>query len=271
MQGGGMGMIGGISNMALGTVGQAFKTVAGLKWDKKMTQLLGQDPSYTGDSSVNERLALARTMLNSRMPGAASMERNILGSAANAMGSINRNTTDASQALAMATGINANTNQQFSGMQDKEAENYYNNLGFLSRALKDKTEDNRMLFDDAVRRWQDKINIATAQYKARAGGGQDIINYGASMGSSLNSMFGSGGGGGASGGGMGMSDRRMKHSYSVIGKSGSGINIYQFSYLGSDDVYQGVMADEVPMAAVLGNDGFYRVDYSKIDVEFKKL
>lgn len=68
-----------------------------------------------------------------------------------------------------------------------------------------------------------------------------------------------------------MSDRRMKHSYSVIGKSGSGINIYQFSYLGSDDVYQGVMADEVPMAAVLGNDGFYRVDYSKIDVEFKKL
>ena len=266
-----MGMIGGISIMALGTVGPAFKTVAGLKWDKKMTQLLGQDPSYTGDSSVNERLALARTMLNSRMPGAASMERNILGSAANAMGSINRNTTDASQALAMATGINANTNQQFSGMQDKEAENYYNNLGFLSRALKDKTEDNRMLFDDAVRRWQDKINIATAQYKARAGGGQDIINYGASMGSSLNSMFGSGGGGGASGGGMGMSDRRMKHSYSVIGKSGSGINIYQFSYLGSDDVYQGVMADEVPMAAVLGNDGFYRVDYSKIDVEFKKL
>ena len=40
MQGGGMGMIGGISNMALGTVGQAFKTVAGLKWDKKWVRPL---------------------------------------------------------------------------------------------------------------------------------------------------------------------------------------------------------------------------------------
>jgi hypothetical protein len=31
------------------------------------------------------------------------------------------------------------------------------------------------------------------------------------------------------------------------------------------------MAQEVPNASILGEDGFYKVDYSKLDVEFKKV
>jgi hypothetical protein len=49
------------------------------------------------------------------------------------------------------------------------------------------------------------------------------------------------------------------------------MNIYQFSYLGSNKRYEGVMANEVLHASFVGENGYLFVDYSKIDVEFKKL
>jgi hypothetical protein len=69
-----------------------------------------------------------------------------------------------------------------------------------------------------------------------------------------------------------ISDARLKENINLIGKSPSGLNVYTFKYKGNDNgIYQGVMAQEVPHASILGNDGFYKVDYSKLDVEFKKV
>jgi hypothetical protein len=72
------------------------------------------------------------------------------------------------------------------------------------------------------------------------------------------------------------SDRRLKNNIKLISKSKSGLNIYSFNY--KDDktwgkeTYQGVMSDEIPQKAVVKHeDGFDRVDYSKIDVEFKLI
>jgi hypothetical protein len=71
---------------------------------------------------------------------------------------------------------------------------------------------------------------------------------------------------------FGQSDIRLKEDINLIGKSPSGLNVYTFKYKGNDNgIYQGVMAQEVPHASVLGDDGFYKVDYSKLDVEFKKV
>ena len=67
------------------------------------------------------------------------------------------------------------------------------------------------------------------------------------------------------------SDKRIKHNYHIVGKSPSGINIWEFSYLGSNDRYVGVMAQEVPHAAFMTENGYLAVDYSKTDVQFKKL
>tara|TARA_R110002074_G_scaffold401708_2_gene601001 strand:+ start:428 stop:1834 length:1407 start_codon:yes stop_codon:yes gene_type:complete len=73
-------------------------------------------------------------------------------------------------------------------------------------------------------------------------------------------------------GGLKNSDVRLKEDINLIGKSPSGFNVYTFKYKGDDKgVYQGVMAQEVPHASILGKDGFYKVDYSKVDVEFKKV
>ena len=73
------------------------------------------------------------------------------------------------------------------------------------------------------------------------------------------------------------SDRRLKENITLIGTSESGINIYTFEYkykfsqagLG---LFQGVMSDEVPAEAVsVDEHGYDMVDYSLIDVEFRKL
>lgn len=68
-----------------------------------------------------------------------------------------------------------------------------------------------------------------------------------------------------------MSDIALKNNINLIGKSPSGINIYTFNYNGDDKVYQGVMAHEVPHASIFNTDGYLMVDYSKVDVEFKRV
>jgi len=71
------------------------------------------------------------------------------------------------------------------------------------------------------------------------------------------------------------SDRRLKKNIKSIGKSSSGLKIYSFEYIDKkygEGIWQGVMSDEVPVDAVIKHlDGYDRVDYSKIDVQFKQI
>lgn len=72
----------------------------------------------------------------------------------------------------------------------------------------------------------------------------------------------------------GFSDRRLKKNIKSIGVSDSGLKIYSFEYIDKnlgDGIFQGVMSDEIPKEAVILFDGYDLVDYSQIDVEFKKI
>ena len=72
--------------------------------------------------------------------------------------------------------------------------------------------------------------------------------------------------------GVANSDIRLKKNISKIGKSKSGLNIYEFDYINKEGTYQGVMSNEVPKEAVLvGDNGYDMVDYSKLDVDFKRI
>src|SRR6056300_1811333 len=57
------------------------------------------------------------------------------------------------------------------------------------------------------------------------------------------------------------SDIRLKDNINYVGKSPSGINIYNFKYKGDDVTYQGVMAHQVPEASMVNDDGYLMVDY----------
>jgi hypothetical protein len=71
------------------------------------------------------------------------------------------------------------------------------------------------------------------------------------------------------------SDRKLKKNIEYKFDSPSGLPVYNFEYIDAkhgSGVYQGVMADEVPREAVIMHpDGYEMVNYSMLDVDFKKL
>jgi hypothetical protein len=84
-----------------------------------------------------------------------------------------------------------------------------------------------------------------------------------------------GGAGGAAGAMGAFSDRRLKHDIEFLRYSPSGLKIYKFKYNNikfGKGTFEGVMSDEIPQEAVIKyKDGYDRVDYSKLDVEFKQI
>ena len=104
--------------------------------------------------------------------------------------------------------------------------------------------------------------VTTFQQQQQPGTGQRLLGLG---------IAGIGAAGQAGGFGNLFSDIRLKDNIKLVGKSPSNINIYTFNYKGSDDTYQGVMAQEVPWASSLHDNGYLMVDYSKTDVEFRRL
>jgi hypothetical protein len=64
------------------------------------------------------------------------------------------------------------------------------------------------------------------------------------------------------------SDARLKRDVVKVGRLDNGLSLYRYRYLWSDQVYVGVMAQEVallrPQAVVRGHDGYLRVDYAML-------
>ena len=81
------------------------------------------------------------------------------------------------------------------------------------------------------------------------------------------------GGGAGGGGGGGWSDRRLKRDITRLGVSPSGLPIYAFQYVWGGPRYIGVMAQDLlklrPDAVILDESGYFKVDYSLIDVEMR--
>tara|TARA_Y100000758_G_scaffold303100_1_gene272998 strand:- start:547 stop:1275 length:729 start_codon:yes stop_codon:yes gene_type:complete len=71
------------------------------------------------------------------------------------------------------------------------------------------------------------------------------------------------------------SDVALKRNIDLVGKSPSGINIYEFNYRWEKDKrHRGVMAHEIMSNhsnAISKKDGYLMVDYSLIDVDFKEV
>lgn len=105
-----------------------------------------------------------------------------------------------------------------------------------------------------------------------SGGGIGVGGGGATVGGSQGTSTQQSGG---QGGSAFASDRRLKINIRKTGVSKSGINIYTFNFKQPEKygygLFEGVMAQEVPNAAIKHPDGHLMVDYSKTDVIFKKL
>ena len=98
--------------------------------------------------------------------------------------------------------------------------------------------------------------------KDRAGQFMNSLSFGMNVASGFMTMFPG-------------SDIRLKENIKKIGTSIDGHNIYKFKYLDQDREFIGVMAQEVmkthPDAVIKLSSGYYGVDYSQLDVDFKEV
>lgn len=149
-------------------------------------------PQVQVSQASQQRQSLANNLLNARMPGASTEERNIYNNEANNQGNINRNATSGSQALAMGAAGNAQAGQNIQNLGVKEQQDYYNRLANENSALGNTQSEQ-------VRTQEEKLNLTNA---LKGGAMQDrqsafnsIGNFGISMAPYIGGMGGNGGGG----------------------------------------------------------------------------
>jgi hypothetical protein len=113
----------------------------------------------------------------------------------------------------------------------------------------------------------------TGQSNISNGGGVNCsVPYGQVPGGS-NDCVSAGGNGGYSTN----SDQRLKREITPIALTGNGIQLYSFKYLWSDEVYVGVMAQDLlknsqwKEAVIKKQNGFYAVNYNMLGLEMVTL
>jgi hypothetical protein len=71
------------------------------------------------------------------------------------------------------------------------------------------------------------------------------------------------------------SDIRLKTDIRQVGTTAHNLPLYAFRYIGEDDQYEGVMAQDVlkvmPSAVSIGEDGYYRVNYKMLGIELRRI
>lgn len=188
-----------IAGLGLGVIGGIGSIFGARKSNRQLEQLMKSNPQYQANPIANQRMGLAQTLLNARAPGAAAAERNIYQNQANMQGQVNRNATDASQAMAMAAAGQGQSNQAFGNLQSAEAQDYQRRYGNLEGAQQGVIQEGDKVFQDSIRRFQDTAQIKGMQNQNRQNAWNSLSNLGfgamsLGMSGGSQSLFGGGGG-----------------------------------------------------------------------------
>jgi hypothetical protein len=164
--------------MAAGVVGTIGKMFSRAKNNRELEDLLGQDPSYSINPLAQQRLGLAQTLLNARMPGSQARENRIFGNQASNQYNVGRTATDASQALLMNATGQGQTNQAFGDLGMDEANYFQQNLNNLTGAQEGMIQEGNKVYEDNVRKYGNTMQIKGAQAENRNNTWSDVANLG---------------------------------------------------------------------------------------------
>lgn len=167
-----------LASLGISGIGMLGKLFSGFGSKSKLQDLQSQDPTYTANPLAAQRMGLAQTLLNARMPGGTNLERNIYGNEANQLANVNRNATDGSQALALGAAAQGQSNQAFANLGTQEQQDYYNRLGNLSSAQQGQIQEGDKVYQDRVRRYDDQAAILGAQLNNNQTSWNSLANMG---------------------------------------------------------------------------------------------
>lgn len=157
----------------VGALGGAIKIFQGAHQNKLANKVVVPDASYETSPYAQKMYDQAQMLLNSRQPGMAAAEDNIMGSQANALGAVDRNATSGSQALAMLGGIQGNTNQAFQNLQSQEGQWKLNTLNNFNQASNAMIGEGDKVYQSDLQKRIEAINEKNA---LRGAGTQNIGN-----------------------------------------------------------------------------------------------
>lgn len=180
--------MGALIGLGLGTVGAIGGLISSFGNNAKLDNLYKQDPAYKANPIAGQRLGLAQTLLNGRMPGATAMERNIYGNQANQLANVNRNATDSSQALALGASAQGQTNQAFQNLATQEQQDYYNRLQNYTGAQQGMIQEGDKVYQDQVRKYGDLSAITGAKIQNTSNAWKSLSNLGFGGASVANQM-----------------------------------------------------------------------------------
>lgn len=167
--------VAGLVSAGIGLVGSAISRANS---NAELSRLMKENPQYKENPLAAERLGLARTLLNARMPGAAAAEKNIYANQASTIDNIERGATDSSQLLSAVGGVQTSTNEAFNNLGVQEAMDYQRRYGNYSNAQDGLINEKDKVFQDKVRRFQDKVQMKGAQQQNNGATWQELSNFG---------------------------------------------------------------------------------------------
>jgi hypothetical protein len=153
-----------IAQLAMLGGGMALKGIGRAIANQKLEELKKNMPKYKEN-------ALATTLLNARMPGAAQAERNILAEQANMLGKSQQAATSSSDIMQQIGGLQSQTNQALQGLAGQEAADYQRRYGnYINEQDK--------AFADQLRQFQTIAQIEGAKQENMQNTFGDIANLG---------------------------------------------------------------------------------------------
>lgn len=147
-------------------IGGIFKGSQARKQQRMADAIHPVNAVYKVSPYAQNQLATVQQMMNGRMGGAGAEERNIQGNFANSMAGVDRNSTSGAQSLAVLAGLQGNTNQAFSQLQQKEAMHPETLLPFLDSANRGMTNENMNVYNDQLRNYNNDLNAKNALQSA---------------------------------------------------------------------------------------------------------
>jgi hypothetical protein len=181
----------------LALAGAAGRFFGGVKQKKEARKINPVFNQYQANPLAKKQLGLAQNMFAGRMAGAPALERNIFSSQANTLDSISRNATDASQALALASGTQGSTNEALSNLQNQELLNKQMMLQNLNQAYGTNIREGDKEYESMLQKYmmdsqrKDALTSSGAQNKYGAISDLSSMAFTLGMGN-----FGNGGGSG---------------------------------------------------------------------------
>ena len=114
--------------------------------------------TYDESPYIKDLYGEGRNLYQGRMAGAGTAEQNLLTNQANVLSNVGRNATSGSKALAVAAGVQGQTNQGFQDLAQTETQDKQRRFGIYSNVSQLMSQEGDKVYQDKLRKYYDDLN-----------------------------------------------------------------------------------------------------------------